>query len=813
MNQSNTLKRRAANGSNADRPTKRPVIACNACRKKKVKCSGDRPACTNCLRLSIPCKYPIVKNRGARFSYREMLLKRLDLMQKHLDDKSTAKELLHMENDKSDRDDTDSPLSSSANENMYKVRQRNAAAAAAQKSWNGPSNADLVRRRKGSGYPLKFGVEIDAPEPHILEHLVELFFIHIHNQEYFFLHRRTFITKLREGKVKPSLLFAVCAISARFSNHPDVEVTPRHFAGDKFMVECRKLLANEYDQPSIETCQALIIVIIHDFLSLNGEKAAIITAIIMRMCIVLGLNEESTDPNMSFIDRETRRRLWWSAMTMDRLVHSGPTRTFLLDEDDCMVQLPCSSHDFDYDIPVVLPRLDGTYDPNADPKLPKVKPDIVAYHLKSTLIWGRVVLYINDGRKREDFSAWSEFSTFHKLEKEVSTFYAELPPELTYNKRNLDASAAKGMSGMFVHLHIIIQTSSFALHRCIYPYDHASSKFDIPPISFIERSANKLTAAACSISTILQDALQVSDVLPAPFLGFCAFTSAHVHIANSFSVDEEVSQIAKQHLAANLRFLVLLREHWDIAVIWCSTLKERYSEKLARRGESVGNKGDHSLDSPISPDTQISYGSFQDSRGLRRHNDEQIVQYIPLRNSHGRKSDQPRVDDAHARIENDNSSFYQTGSDASSNYSRGFGNGQTSNEYSGIPQKHDPMTSNFSNNPHSEMGSHRQSTSDHIDHNMMKDLSSHFGKQTSSNEIFHSAFSEGAESDKAPTRSVINDEDFSVLASKEITSQIVNEGWPLHSDKEWLRAVEENVDEVVIDTTRIGESSFLDLNI
>lgn len=51
---------------------------------KKIKCSSDRPACSNCLRLNILCEYPAIRNRGSRFGYMEMLNRRLNHLEKYI---------------------------------------------------------------------------------------------------------------------------------------------------------------------------------------------------------------------------------------------------------------------------------------------------------------------------------------------------------------------------------------------------------------------------------------------------------------------------------------------------------------------------------------------------------------------------------------------------------------------------------------------------------------------------------------------------------------------------------------------------------
>ena len=62
-------------------------------------------------------------------------------------------------------------------------------------------------------------VEAHTPLPprSVLLKLVEIYFTHVNNQTYGFLHRPTFLRHIEEGKVPDGLLYSICAISARFS--------------------------------------------------------------------------------------------------------------------------------------------------------------------------------------------------------------------------------------------------------------------------------------------------------------------------------------------------------------------------------------------------------------------------------------------------------------------------------------------------------------------------------------------------------------------------------------------------------------------
>ena len=52
--------------------------------------------------------------------------------------------------------------------------------------------------------------------------------------------------------------------------------------------------------------------------------------------------------------------------------------------------------------------------------------------------------------------------------------------------------------------------------------------------------------------------------LVAPFMGYCAFTSANVHLLRAFSKDRTILDQAKQHLAINLRYLEQMKHYWGL---------------------------------------------------------------------------------------------------------------------------------------------------------------------------------------------------------------------------------------------------------
>lgn len=66
-------------GPSKEKKLARITTACNACRSRKQKCSGQKPICRQCLDYKRPCNWPEQLRRGPEKGYAEALENRLQL--------------------------------------------------------------------------------------------------------------------------------------------------------------------------------------------------------------------------------------------------------------------------------------------------------------------------------------------------------------------------------------------------------------------------------------------------------------------------------------------------------------------------------------------------------------------------------------------------------------------------------------------------------------------------------------------------------------------------------------------------------------
>lgn len=348
-------------------------------------------------------------------------------------------------------------------------------------------------------------------------------------------------------------------------------------------------MSKEFDEPTIETIQAVIFIVQNDFFKHKSKKAMIYVSLAIRMATTLELHNEPHDPNMTFLERESRRRTYWSLIVFDRLAHSGPHWQVHLRTDTLQIQMPCRDYYFENNIPVITETLHGTMPPpirgnaSSPSVVKKGEKGIHAYIVIGIILWCEINKYVMEGYKSETIPPWKEGSTYHALETRLQNLFATIPKEYQYSRENLLALDSTNHGTALVHLHNELLVSLCFLSRSMYPFNYKQMKFDEdPPKAFLERAATNIMACAKAQSSMIEDVLALDDFNMAPFVGFGVFAVSSVHIANSFSPDPAIALAAKNSLAINLKFLVIMREYFYIVGVWCIILKERYFQKAQR---------------------------------------------------------------------------------------------------------------------------------------------------------------------------------------------------------------------------------------
>ncbi|MCJ1351471.1 MAG: hypothetical protein MMC33_001455 [Icmadophila ericetorum] len=457
------------------------------------------------------------------------------------------------------------------------------------------------------------------PSEDLQEHLAEVFFDCLYGQSYHLLHKPSFMRRLRARTVPPVLILAVCAVAARFSTHPQVNTEPAFLRGESWAKPARDIALRRYDEPNITILTVYLILGLHEFGTCQGGRSWMLGGMAVRMAYALQLHRElDHDPlgrnqekpsELSFTDREIRRRTMWACFLMDRFNSSGTERPMFANEENIEVQLPINESNFQMEISGPTEGLDGSVPNPVVPDVgqvsnPKENMGVAAYSIRVIALWGQLIKYFNlGGQAKDPHPIWHEDSQFTELKKQVNDFKSSLPSFLVYTMDNLQNHGAEKLGNQFLFLHICLNQVILFMHKFAIP---AAPGGRIPkemPKEFVAKAAPIAFEAAGQISNLLNESSE--HLLTAPFTGYCAFLSSTVHVWAIFSKNPQFEDSSKQNLAYNVKYLSRMKKHWGMFHYMVENLKEIY-----RQYADAALRGPNASGSSLQDTSIFQYGDW-----------------------------------------------------------------------------------------------------------------------------------------------------------------------------------------------------------
>ena len=201
--------------------------------------------------------------------------------------------------------------------------------------------------------------------------LLDTYFTHVYPvQAMSFVHKSQLYRRVEEGRASPLLIKSMCAVSARFLPSADKQHTEGGYLPSVWCQETKIGIILDTDRFSFSKLAAILCILNHDFNCGRTGSAWVFVAIAVRMARAMGLNVESTDPNLPFIEKETRRRLIWAIFCADCSCSAGWPEYMLLEADEMQVYLPSDENSFTLGIERPGQRLSDLVDGWKDPVFP-----------------------------------------------------------------------------------------------------------------------------------------------------------------------------------------------------------------------------------------------------------------------------------------------------------------------------------------------------------------------------------------------------------------------------------------------------------
>ncbi|UPK94524.1 hypothetical protein LCI18_005459 [Fusarium solani-melongenae] len=585
----------------AGKERKRLPLACIACRRKKIRCSGEKPACKHCLRSRIPCVYKVTTRKAApRTDYMAMLDKRLKRMEERI-----IKVI-----PKSEQEATASvtravvkPAIPGTLPSAKSTKKRGAEEAFGPdlEAWaKAPSKSKIAGDDRPSTLQVQENEETKLqhegsealPSKEIQEHLAEVFFDNIYGQSYHLLHKPSYMRKLKNGTLPPVLVLSVCAIAARFTSNPQISSSgPEFLRGEEWASHARDICTRRYEWPNLTILTCLLILGLHEFGTCQGGRSWALGGQAIRMAFALQLHKDlEYDPagrngqktQLSFIDREIRRRIMWACFLMDRFNSSGTDRPTFIREETIQIPLPVKEKYFQFDMPAPTEMLDGRV-------LEPVSPDdgqladtrenmgVPAYLIRAIALWGRIITYLSQGGKEADpHPMWDKESQYAKLLGDVQGLEAGLPASLKYSPENLEVQKTENTASQFLFMHVCLQHNILFMSRAAMPSRMQQGAHD----DFFSEASKRTFGAANRISDIFREAEQSRCFVSAPFAGYCAFSSTTVHILGIISRNPSMQPTAEANLTTNVKYLHRMKKYWGMFHWMVEDVRTQYRNAL-----------------------------------------------------------------------------------------------------------------------------------------------------------------------------------------------------------------------------------------
>jgi len=171
--------------------------------------------------------------------------------------------------------------------------------------------------------------------------------------------------------------------------------------------------------------------------TLNRRDAAFLyVGIAMRMAIALALHQESSDPNIDDIQKEHRRRLWWSVYSLDRILCAKSGFPITIMDNDIGVAAPSR-----------LLGLEAEYCPAT----------VLLHYTELSRILGRITRSIY-GRGRKSGS--SLMTTVQSIMSDLIAWHRNIPSQLRFDFTKLGRPLSRESVSTYLHFHQCINATA-----------------------------------------------------------------------------------------------------------------------------------------------------------------------------------------------------------------------------------------------------------------------------------------------------------------------------------------------------------------
>ncbi|KAK4053492.1 hypothetical protein OIV83_001659 [Microbotryomycetes sp. JL201] len=429
--------------------------------------------------------------------------------------------------------------------------------------------------------------EDPLPDRATQQHLLDLYWTYVH-PHFPILYKVSFMRQYRHtvsnpdsiepstpaggGKVPMVLLLSMFALAARYSDLDPVRSDGKYWtAGQDYFEKAKRVLNYDYGSSKLVSVQALLLLAYREIGTGAMSASWLFTGMAIRMAQDLGLFRDVEKwflpvSKFSHEEKQTRKRVWWGCIILDRYTASYIGRPGTIHERDYDTSFPSEDEPDEHEQwrPI---RPDGTdwsvppRHPDSEPSTVQRYPPTKAHTLSCFNASGALAVVINRIISniyaiRIRVLGQSSETLLSLLDQSLASWYLALPPHLAYNP-----ASKKVPPPHVLALHLKFYSALILLHRPFIPGQNSRAA---PGRSFPSHSICTTSATAiANIVTIFRKTYTLRQC--PPFLTYPIFSAAVICVYNA-SFDDALARPAKVHLAQCMTALKEMELIWGSAI-------------------------------------------------------------------------------------------------------------------------------------------------------------------------------------------------------------------------------------------------------
>ncbi|KAH7002435.1 fungal-specific transcription factor domain-containing protein [Ilyonectria destructans] len=560
-------------------------LACNSCRRRKLRCSREAPSCQHCRKTGSECVYEAKRAKpGMKAGAIENLHRRLDTLERSVARQQTSLDCLQAEAEAPRQQPQDPSTRSILSLLATELQKFNATPSSpAQSTPRREQNGASAKRRRlndDRAYEQRIlanGIPHLADERE-LDEVLKSYFNHVHPWIPI-IHEGRFRRRLDDDVERDKLhlvLQSMILVASRYIADEDISNSLLRSAEESENYR-DWVVSKAMKHLSVENLQALLIIAFNDIGNGQASQAWPLVGSLTRMAEYLQLtveHDEAERPSFSqpykslsaakdWTEAEERRRVFWNVFSLDRFCSVSMGWNTSLTSDDVNRRLPCDGITWRKEIPVTTPYF-GIWDKSAGrignpitffpthpvplqttgdgegttPSEAGTSPEVAgthvdmstigafAYCIEATESLSRVTSYFLQQkvniRDQRDLSDW--LTRFKELDLRLVHWKMLLPQKW---KVNTAQDSPSRMDPNLTLAHVIHNASMILLHQPIaFPPPDWPFKTRLPSLCSIDTCQ----AAAIEIATITDRYLNraPSKSLLSSQFSFCVYIAARV---------------------------------------------------------------------------------------------------------------------------------------------------------------------------------------------------------------------------------------------------------------------------------------------